>query len=114
MPHDLRASVWDAVKACRAIQNTTAGLDLRLYSCTEVVRLATERAFEILGEALKRVDDADKTFRGRIPEIGKAIGMRNYIAHEYDVVDDATVWKVAMNDVPPLMAKLEAWLEANG
>ena len=111
--HDPIQCVMDALKACRSIENATAGLDLNIYGETEVVRLATERAFEILGEALNRADKADPSFRSQIPEIGDIIGMRNKIAHGYDNVDDEIIWRAAENHVPGLKMKLEAWLEQN-
>jgi len=113
MPHDVKKSVWDAAKACRSIQNAMAGLDLEMYCNAEVPRLATERAFEILGEALRRVDEADPSFKKNFPEMRSSINMRNRIAHGYDIVDDEIIWNTATHDIPLLETKLRAWLDAN-
>ena len=45
--------------------------------------------------------------------MGDIIGMRNRLIHGYDVVDDEVVWRTAEENIPPLMSKLAAWLEAN-
>jgi uncharacterized protein with HEPN domain len=110
MKHDVRKSVWDAAEACRVIQTFTAGRTLETYLTDQMLRSAVERQFEILGEALKRVRDAEPAFYEGFPEMRAVIGMRDRIAHGYDVVDDNIVLRAASQDIPPLMAKLEAWL----
>ena len=114
MYHEVRKSVWDAVEACRKIQEFSAGCALKDYLADEMRRRAIERLFEILGEALNRVDVAEPSFRDLVPEMGNAIGMRNRIAHGYDRVRDEAVWLTAKDNVPALYAKLDAWLKKNG
>ena len=114
MKHDVKKSVWDAMMACQAIQDFTEGQTLEGYRADLKLRSAVERQFEILGEAFNRIDDVDPLFRGRLPEMGDAIGMRNRISHGYDRVRDATVLDVAKMDVPILRDKLIAWLNENG
>jgi uncharacterized protein with HEPN domain len=113
--HDPIQCVIDAVEACRLIQEYTAGITLASYQADRMRRDATEREFEILGEAFSRIEAFDDTLRDVVvPEMGKAIGMRHHIAHGYDKVKDDVVLDTAINKIPPLLAKLEAWLEANG
>ena len=114
MRHDIRKSVWDAMEACQAIQEFSAGHTLETYLVNLRDRRAIEREFGILGEAFKRIEDVDPSFRSRFSEMGDAIGMRNRLAHGYDQVDDATVFDVVKTNVPPLLEKLEAWLRENG
>jgi uncharacterized protein with HEPN domain len=113
MYHDVKKSVWDAIEACQAIQEFTAGHTLKNYRADIKLRYAIERSFEILGEAFNRVDDADPSFRNILPELGDIIGMRNRISHGYDRVEDKIIWDAAVTKVPPLMGKLTAWLEQN-
>jgi len=51
--------------------------------------------------------------KSKVYEMGDIIGMRNRLIHGYDVVDDEVVWRTAEENIPPLMSKLAAWLEAN-
>ena len=81
MQYDLRKSVWDAMDACQQIRGFTTGQTLETFQTDLLLRLAIERLFEIIGEALKRVDDADASFADYLPEMGMIIGMRNRIAH---------------------------------
>ena len=114
MRHDIRKSVWDAMEACRAIWEFADGLTLETYLANRRDRRAIERELEILGEALNRIDEADPSFRNYLPEMGRAIGMRNRLAHGYDRVSDTAVWAAAKENIPIMHGKLAAWLEKNG
>ena len=111
MPHDVKKSVWDAMKACRAIQEFSTGQTLETYQSDLMLRSAVERQFEILGEAFNRIDDVDPSFRDRFSEMGDSIGMRNRISHGYDRVSDEFVLIAAQKHIPRLMTKLETWLD---
>ena len=111
MPHDLKKSVWDALEACRMIQEFTAGRTLASYQADTMRHLAVERLFTILGEAFKRIDEAAPSFRAQFPETGKIIGTRNRVMHDYDSVDDDILWLAVENQIPALVNKLAAWLD---
>jgi uncharacterized protein with HEPN domain len=111
MFHDVTQSVMDAVDACRAIQEFSKGQTLENYQTDRLRRLAIERLFEILGEALNRVDAADPSFRDQLPEMGNIIGMRNRIAHGYDNVQDEVIWLAVEKRIPDLTVKLATWLD---
>jgi len=113
MQHDVRKSMLDALNACLNIQAFTVGQTLATYQADIMRRSAVERQLEILGEAFKRIDDIDPSFRDRFPEAGRVIGARNRIAHGYDAVDDEVIWAAAQDNIPLLMTKLEAWLGEN-
>ena len=114
MHYDVKKSVWDAADACKMIQEFAEGYTLETYLSDCRTRSAIERQFEILGEALNRVDDADPTFRDYLPEMGKIIGTRNRLAHGYDRIEDEIIWTAVEKYVPELQNKLTAWLEKNG
>ena len=38
------------------------------------------------------------------------MGMRNILIHDYDEVDETTLWDTAQNDLPALIVCLEAHL----
>ena len=97
----------DALNACRAICQFTAGMTTDAYREDLLVRSAVERQFEILGEAFSRLDKLAPSYRRSSPALGDIIGMRNRIIHGYDSVDAAIVWDAVQNRVP----QLRAWLE---
>jgi len=68
--------------------------------------LALERQFEIIGEAIFRLDRIDhQNLAIKIPEYPKIIGFRNVIAHGYDIIDYDVLWDFAKERVPELLGK---------
>jgi len=67
---------------------------------------AVIRRLEIIGEASRRIsEETCKTY----PELpwSEMISMRNIMIHEYDEVDLNIVWETTVNDLPPLIVKIE-------
>ncbi len=67
-----------------------------------------------IAENLKYVDDPDGELRAEIPMVGEIIGMRNYIAHQYDSVEMRLIWTAATEFVPQLRAQLQKLLDDPG
>lgn len=68
----------------------------------ELVRLATQKALEVVGEASNKLTPA---FKAKNPnsESAKMIAMRNLLVHNYGNVDAAVVWDVVKNKLPILL-----------
>ena len=66
---------------------------------------------EITGEASARVSAA---FRARYPAIPwqDVADFRNVLIHKFDVIDYDIVWQVTQENLPSLIARLEAVLAA--
>lgn len=69
--------------------------------------LAIERLFEIIGEALVRIRDQDPEVFDRITDGHAIIGVRNVIAHGYDVVDPQRMVQVIHDRIPALRLEME-------
>ncbi len=67
------------------------------------------RRIEIIGEAARRLSPRT---RDSLPDIpwNEIIGMRNFVAHEYDDIDFRIVWDTLQEDLPGLIASLESHL----
>ena len=76
----------------------------------EQKQYAIIRAIEIIGEAVKNVDNS---FREDHPEVQwKSIaGMRDKITHHYFGIDLNTVWDVIKKDLPDLKKKIKKILK---
>ena len=68
--------------------------------------LALSRLFEMLGEAARRIPS---DVRDRYPELRwkGMTGLRDWIAHGYDELDLDLIWDTVVNDLDPLIQRLE-------
>ena len=100
----------DGLVAAQHIEQFVSGRTFDDYQSDIYFRSAVERQFEILSESLKKASNRDSSLFKTIPEIAPIITMRNRIAHSYDVLDDAIVWKAATELVPELSVRLQELL----
>ena len=59
MRRDPRAFLWDVREAALAIQSFMVGMDAAAFATNEMAQSATERKFEIIGEALNQLAKLD-------------------------------------------------------
>jgi uncharacterized protein with HEPN domain len=67
-----------------------------------MLRLAVERAFSIIGEALSQLAKLDAVLVAQISEYQRIIAFRNILIHAYAEVDDRIVWDVIETKLPAL------------
>ena len=107
MPHRVDKLLIDIRIACEEVARFCDGKTFEGFREDRMLQLALEREFEIVGEALVRLERIDReTLAERIPEYRKIIGFRNLVAHGYDTIDDAALWDLAINHVPRLLQKI--------
>ena len=107
MQHDIRKLCFDILRAIEDIKTFTEGMEYEQYQQNRLVRLAVERDYEIIGEALKRMeirfaDDFATVANGR-----KIIDFRNLLAHGYDEIADEIVWAITRSDINVLKSDIE-------
>jgi uncharacterized protein with HEPN domain len=110
MPRDIRAYLWDVVEAAKDIQQFVQGATGDDYSRNPMLKAATERKLEIIGEALGQASRHFPEITARIANCHQIIAFRNRLIHGYGVVSDALVWDVIENDLPKLKSDAEALL----
>src|SRR2546421_348112 len=103
MPRDVRASLFDARQAALGIIEFTAGKTAEDYKSDLLLRLATERQFEIIGEALTRIRPIDPALLDRITESQQIIGFRNVLIHGYDTINHDIAWLIIQEKLPILV-----------
>ena len=108
MPHRLDKLLLDIRISCEEIIEFCKSKDLDNLRSERMLQLALEREFEIIGEALVRIEriDADKLSLS-LPDYRKIIGFRNLVAHGYDLIDDVILWDLATNHIPDLLEKIK-------
>jgi len=73
-------------------------------------QFALQRAFEIIGEATKHLDDDLREEYGEVPWNDMA-GMRDMLIHEYFAVDLAVVWGTIHDRFPEVQRRLREILD---
>jgi uncharacterized protein with HEPN domain len=92
------AHILDAI---REIESYTAGIDLTVFLSNSMMRFASIKQIEIIGEAAAYISEQTKQ---RFTEIQwkQIIGMRHVLVHEYFGIDSQLVWQVIIGDLPEL------------
>ena len=90
--------IWESILAIEEYTNTLSEEDF--YSNRQV-QDAVVRRLEIIGEAVKNIDES---FKNTYPDIPwkKITGMRDVVAHGYFGVKLERIWRVVINDIPDL------------
>ena len=106
MTRDLRLYLQDILESISAIEEYTRKLSEKEFLSKQQVQDAVLRRFEIIGEAVKKVDENFKREHSDVPwkEIA---GMRDILIHEYFGVNLKRVWLVIKNDLPVFKKKLQ-------
>jgi len=101
--------LFDILEAIESIDSYLSHVkDFKTYVNNKMLRRAVEREFEIIGEALNRIERIDPN----IDIAGKRniVGMRNRIIHGYDKVDDEIVWGTIIRHLPLLKKDVNRFL----
>ena len=111
MPRKDAALLLDMLLAARKIQRYSSGLTRKTLLEHEMASSAIIREFQVMGEAARIISDPFKGEHDNIP--WKVIaGLRNRVIHEYFRVDLDLLWQTIADDLPPLIAQLEAIVSA--
>lgn len=102
-----RTLLEDILQAGNRINVGVSGHSIATYSASWLLKSAVERQFEIIGEALRRLERYDGSVAGAIPGYRNIIGFRHRIAHGYDDISDELVWEIIDVYLPDLLASVE-------
>lgn len=110
MKPELRENLEEALRRGHEVQKFVAGLTLEAYAADGKTRLAVERSFEIIGEALNRSFKIAPDQIDSIRNYRQIISFRNILAHCYDTVEDRIVWGIIEGSLPELIEDLHSLL----
>jgi uncharacterized protein with HEPN domain len=108
-PRDPAIVLEQMLEAIADIEQIMAGRSFEAYAADRPTRRAVERCIEIVSEASRRLPPNLKDRHPAIPW-QKIAGIGNVLRHDYDVVNDATIWHAATADLLPLKAAVAALL----
>jgi uncharacterized protein with HEPN domain len=110
MQRDPRAYLWDARQAAGRVVAYVAGRTWQDYATDDLLRSAVERQFEVVGEALNKVRQADPSLAGEIADLPRIVAFRNVLIHGYATIDDQLVWEIATERAARLVETLNRLL----
>lgn len=108
---DVRAFLWDIRNGCALLREIAATHTFDDYTGDVILRLAVERQFEIIAEALKNVQKVAPAVTKRITAAAEIIAFRNRIVHDYWRVLNAIVWATIHDHVPLLEREVTQLLD---
>ncbi len=109
MTRDQRAYCRDILDRIRRIESYTAS-GRAAFLESEMLQDAVIRSFEVIGEAVKRLDEDLITQQPHIAWSDFA-GFRDMLIHQYHRIRLELVWGFAHEDLPPLKVAVTALLE---
>ncbi len=100
-----RARLQHILEAILEIENYFKNVDFKAFKENSMLRFASIKQMEIIGEASNHLSDDIKSKFTSI-EWEQIVGMRNIFVHEYFGVDLTIVWEIIKNDIPDLKIKV--------
>jgi uncharacterized protein with HEPN domain len=90
------------LEASTELADFVKGMDKNGFMSNKMARAAAVRQIQIIGEASKKLSDAEKS---KYPEVQwkDMAGMRDKVVHDYFGVDYEAVWHTATIDIPSLV-----------
>ena len=107
MPHDPHKLFQDILQTLEEMQGFCQGKAFKDFQNDRGLQLIVERELEIIGEALARLRRDHPDLAERVRDIHKVIGLRNVLAHGYDMLEHEILWDVAENKVQSLKTDIE-------
>lgn len=101
-----KARLQHILDAIAEIERYTSGVDLDNFISNSMLRFASIKQLEIIGEAANHITQETKDKFSDV-EWDKMNSFRNILVHEYFGVDLETVWDIIIKDLPDLQAKVE-------
>lgn len=110
MELDVKKFLFDISESIESIENYLGtNRDFSIYISNKMLRRAIEREFEIIGEAMNRLDKIDSNLN--ITSKRQIIDMRNRVIHGYDKIDNEIVWGIIVRHLPTLKTEIQDLLK---
>ena len=110
MDNEIKKYLFDIQESIDSIQKYLGDKrDFKIYMSDKMLRRAVEREFEIIGEAMSRIEKLDSTIE--ISSKRQIISMRNRVIHGYDKIDNEIIWGTIVRHLPTLKLEIDNLLD---
>ena len=110
MELEIKKFLFDIRESIDSIENYLGDKrDFNVYMSDKMLRRAVEREFEIIGEAMSRIEKIDSTIE--ISSKKQIISMRNRVIHGYDKIDNEIIWGTIVRYLPTLKLEVDNLLK---
>ena len=110
MDNEIKKYLFDIQESIDSIQKYLGDKrDFKVYMADKMLRRAVEREFEIIGEAMSRIEKLDSTIE--ISSKRQIISMRNRVIHGYDKIDNEIIWGTIVRHLPTLKLEIDNLLD---
>jgi uncharacterized protein with HEPN domain len=107
MAREISHFLYDISFTIKMIEAAVAGKTFADYRADVLLKLATERAIEIISEASRRIPEDIQNLHPDIPW-PKIRGIGNILRHEYYGLSEAILWGVIVDELPKLAVAVAA------
>jgi uncharacterized protein with HEPN domain len=104
---DPRELLQDILTSAQLARDYVAGLELEAFEAIVEKQDAVIHRLELIGEAAGKLPAEVTAAMPTVPW-AQIKGMRNLMVHQYWEISLKRVWAVVQNDLPPLIAAIEA------
>ena len=106
MDNEIKKYLFDIKESIDSIENYLGTKrDFNIYIRDKMLRRAIEREFEIIGEAMNRIDKIDTELN--IKSKKQIISLRNRVIHGYDKIDNEIIWGIIVKYLPILKKEVD-------
>lgn len=97
----IRPRLLDILQNIDIVTEAIAGRDYPSFQSDTILRLAVERAVEIVSEAVRHIPEDD---RAKYPDVPwrNIMAIGNKLRHEYQRVDPDIIWEIAQTHLTEL------------
>lgn len=96
-----RQRLLHILESIEEIERYTTKANFETFLGNSMMRFASIKQIEIIGEAANYITDATKSKFTDI-QWRQIIGLRHILVHEYFGVDSNLIWQIIANDIPKL------------
>lgn len=94
------------LEAIEEIENYTAGSNIELFLQNSMMKFASVKQIEIIGEAANYISEETKNKFSEI-QWRQITGLRHVLVHEYFGIDTKLIWQIIADDIPQLKIKIK-------